>query len=336
VKAWLLDEIGRGLSGLRLGEIPDPTPGEGEALVRVHLAGLNPADRYLSEGQYPAKPALPHILGRDGIGVIERLGPGTDASGFKVGDKVTIVRSEVGVSRRGTFAQRVAVPVESLVHPPKGWSDEEAGGPTLVYLTAYQAITQWMGDATPLPKEALVLVTGASGGVGVASVQLAKAMGHTVIGLSRDPEKSRRVRELGAVATFDPNDPDWVKKLKQQFSPRRVYLAIDNVGGPLFSQVIETLGDRGRVSVVGRLAGPVPNFNTSTLIFRRLRIGGVAVGAYTPAESRAAWDAIVALLARTNARPIVDSVFPFEKLPDAFERLHQGPMGKVLLRVAPT
>src|SRR4051794_22085707 len=88
MKAWLLDEIGRGVDGLRVGEIPEPVPAPGEALVRVQLAGLNPADRYLSEGQYPARPTLPHILGRDGIGVIERLGPGAESSGLKVGDKV--------------------------------------------------------------------------------------------------------------------------------------------------------------------------------------------------------------------------------------------------------
>lgn len=84
---------------------------------------------------------------------------------------------------------------------------------------------------------------------------------------------------------------------------------------------------------MGRLAGPVPNFNTAALFFRRLRLGGVAVGAYTNAESRDAWRDVLELLARTGARPLVDEVFPFDKLPQAFERLAQGPLGKVLVRV---
>jgi len=177
-----------------------------------------------------------------------------------------------------------------------------------------------------------VLVTGASGGVGVASVQLAAAMGHTVIGLSRSAEKSRQIEQLGASATYNPQDTQWRQALKAKLAPRRVDIAIDNVGGKLLPEVIDTLGENGRVSLVGRLAGPVPNFNTATLFFRRLRMGGVAVGAYSNSESRAAWGEVVRLLGSTAARPLVDSVFPFEELPKAFDQLARGPMGKVLLR----
>ena len=171
-------------------------------------------------------------------------------------------------------------------------------------------------------------------GVGVATIHLARALGHTVIGLSRDPGKAKKLREIGADATFDPNDVEWRKKLKDMLGKRRVDLVVENIGGQLFADCIDTLGDRGRVSVVGRLAGPVPNFNTASLIFRRVRIGGVQVGAYTNAETRAAWEQIVALLAESGAKPIVDSVFPFDQLKQGFARLAEGPMGKVLLRVA--
>jgi NADPH:quinone reductase len=329
MKAWLLKDFA-GLGALQFGEVPDPTPASGEVLLRVMFAGLNPADRYLSEGQYPAKPPLPHILGRDGIGIVERLGAGVTQ--FTVGDKATILRSEIGVTRAGTFAEKVAVPVESLVHPPPDWSDEQAAGATLVYLTALQAISQWTDP--PLPKECVTLITGASGGVGVASLHLANASGHRVIGLSRSPDKSKKLIELGAEAIFNPQDKDWPAKLKDYLNGKRVDLAIDNIGGELFNQVIDTLGNRGRVSSVGRLAGPVPHFNTASLFFRRLRIGGVHVGAYTPAESRRVWDEVLKLLGKTGAKPLVDQIFPFDKLIDAFERLRSGPMGKVLLRVS--
>ena len=124
-------------------------------------------------------------------------------------------------------------------------------------------------------------MTGASGGVGVAAVQLAAAMGHKVLALSRSPEKRRRLEQLGATATFNPEDPEWRRAVKTMLAPRRVDLAIDNIGGKLLPEVIDTLGELGRVSLVGRLAGPVPSFNTATLFFRRLRLGGVAVGAWT-------------------------------------------------------
>jgi NADPH2:quinone reductase len=119
--------------------------------------------------------------------------------------------------------------------------------------------------------------------------------------------------------------------LKNAIAPRRVELAVDNIGGSLLPEVIDSLGNNGKVSLVGRLAGPVPSFNTATLFFRRIRMGGVAVGAYAPAESQAAWKAVLALLAQTGARPVVDTVLPFEQLQGAFARLEAGPMGKVLL-----
>jgi NADPH:quinone reductase len=325
MKAWLLDRL-EGISHLRLADAPDPRAGPDEVVMKVHFAALNPADRYLAQGEYPAKPPLPHILGRDGLGTIIELGP--EVTGLRVGDRRAILRGDVGVSRAGTFAERVAVPVESLVDVPVGWSEQEASGATLVYLTAYQALTQW-GELPPL----VVLITGASGGVGIASLQLGQILGHTVAALSRSASKREQLRAMGAAIALDPEDPQWTSQLKQQLQGRRVGLAIDNIGGSLFSQAIEALGKDGKVSVVGRLAGPVPQFNTASLFFRRLKIGGVAVGAYTNAESRAAWARVVALMAKAGARPLVDQVFPFEELPRAFERLAQGPMGKVLVKV---
>jgi NADPH2:quinone reductase len=320
----------KGIGGLRLADVPDPIPQPDEVLLQVHYAALNPADRYLAENLYPAKPRLPHILGRDGMGTVVEVGSG--AGDVRVGDRRAILRGELGGKRPGTFAQRVAVPARDLVEVPAGWSELEAAGVTLVYLTAYQALTMW----GPLPPSAVVLVTGASGGVGVATVQLAAALGHKVLGLSRNPEKSRRLEQLGATATFNPEDPKWRLAVKTLLAPRRVDLAIDSIGGKLLPEVIDTLGEHGRVSVVGRLAGPVPSFNTATLFFRRIRLGGVAVSAWTNAETRAAWPQVVNLLARAGARPQVDKVFPFDQLPQAFERLAQGPMGKVLLAVQPS
>jgi NADPH2:quinone reductase len=319
----------KGIAGLRLAEAPDPVPQPEEVILEVHYAALNPADAYLAENLYPAKPRLPHILGRDGVGTV--IGVGSGVSDIRVGDRRAILRSEVGINQPGTFAQRVAVPAQSLVKIPEGWSEPEAAGATLVYLTAYQALTMW----GPLPASAVVLVTGASGGVGVAAVQLAAAMGYKVVALSRSAEKSRRLEQLGAAFTFNPEDPKWSLTLKSALEPRRVDLAIDNIGGKLLPMVISTLGDLGRVSLVGRLAGPVPSFNTATLFFRRNRLGGVAASAYSNAESHAIWQEILKLLARAGTRPQVDKIFPFDQLPQAFGRLAEGPMGKVLVAVNP-
>lgn len=327
MKAWLIDNFEHGTDQLRIATVMDPSPEPGEVVVQIRYAALNPADRYLAEGQYPAKPSLPHILGRDGIGEVIEIGP--DVHDFRVGQKVVILRSEIGVSRPGTFADRVAVPTASLVSPPSGWSEEEAAAAPLVYLTAYQALSTW-GE---LPHGSVVLITGASGGVGVASIQLARGFGYTTIALSRSQEKRDHLERIGADHAIDPTNPDWRKTLKQLLGKRRVDLAVDNIGGELFNQVLEVMGEHGRISCVGALAGPVPRFNTASLFFRRLRVGGVAVGAYTPQESQAAWKKVLDLLNRTGARPLIDEVFPFEQLPQAFKKLKAGPMGKVLLAV---
>ena len=328
MKAWIIERL-EGIEKARLTEVADPVPAAGEVVLRLTRAALNPADRYLAEGQYPAKPPLPHILGRDGSGTVVSCGAG--AQDHLLGQRRAILPGGMGVSRWGTFAELVAVPAESLLEIPGGWSEEQAGSASLVYVTAFQALTQW----EDLPVESVVLVTGASGGVGVASTQLGVAMGYTVIGLSRGSEKHAALRSLGAALLLDPADAQWHKTLGEFLGKRKVNLAIDNVGGPLFNQLIATLGNRGRISVVGRLAGEVPQFNTATLLFRRLRIGGVAVGAYTNQESRQAWKSSLDLLNKTAARPLIDHVFPFDQLPAAFVRLTQGPMGKVLIRCNP-
>jgi NADPH2:quinone reductase len=325
MKAWLLDDL-NGIERMRMGDVAEPVAGAGEIVINLEYAGLNPADRYLAKGEYPGKPKMPHVLGRDGVGIVAATGAGV--RGYSVGQRVLILRGETGVSRWGTFAEQVAVSTESIALPPAGWTVQESAGASLVYLTAYQALTQW-GELSP----GVVLITGASGGVGVAGVQLAKALGHTVVALSRSAEKQAKLRELGADYTIDPSDAGWPAKLKMTLGTRRVDLAIDNIGGAMLGQVIETLGNWGKVSVVGRLAGPVPQFNTASLFFRRIRVGGVAVGSYTPAEARAAWDAVVGLLAKAGDRPIVDRVFPFDQILRAFDRLAAGPMGKVLVKI---
>lgn len=325
--AWLLDSYS-GVESLRLGEVEQPRPGAGEVLLRIRFAALNPADAFLAQGMYPAKPPMPHVLGRDGVGEVVAVGP--DVSGVRQGDVVGILRCNVGVETWGTLAEFTAVPAASVAPVPAGWRMEEMAAAPLVFLTAMQALTQWSDPPAPPKNGSVLLVTGASGGVGVASVLLGRSMGLTVVALSRSPEKRGRLRELGADFAMDPEDPD----LRKAIAPRKVDLAVDNVGGALFNQVMAMLGYGGRISVVGRSGGPVPEFNTASLFFRRNRIGGVAVGDYTPESARVAWKDIVARLSAMGRRPVIDHIFPFREVKAAFERLAQGPMGKVLVEVA--
>jgi NADPH2:quinone reductase len=321
-----------GIEKLRLGEVADPQPGPGQVLLRVRLAALNPADAFLAQAMYPARPPLPHILGRDGVGDVVALGPGVDNE--LRGQTVGILRCSVGVEVWGTFAERVVVPAASIAPVPRGWSLEEMAGAPLVFLTALQALTQWTDPPSPPRAGSVLLVTGASGGVGVASILLGISMNLTVVALSRDAEKGAKLKALGADFVFTPEDENLHDAVMTAIAPKKVNLAVDNVGGALFTDVVAMLGRGGCISVVGRSGGVVPEFNTATLLFRKNRIGGVSVGDYTPEEARAAWTQIINRLHAIGKRPVVDRVFRFEDVKAAFARLAQGPMGKVLVRVA--
>ena len=321
-----------GVEKLRLGEVADPQPGPAEVLLRVKYAALNPADAFLARGMYPARPPLPHILGRDGVGEVMAVGPGVE--NLRVGNTVGILRCQVGVETWGTLADQVVVPAESVAPVPPAWSLEEMAAAPLVFLTAWQALTQWSDPPAPPPAWSVLLVTGASGGVGVASVLLGKSMDLIVVALSRSADKRATLRTLGADFVFDPGDGNLRKAVLASISPKHVDLAVDNVGGALFNQVIAMLGYGGRISVVGRSGGTVPEFNTAGLFFRRNRIGGVSVGDYSAHAAHTAWKQILERLEVTGRRPVVDSTFPFEEVKRGFARLAQGPMGKVLVRVA--
>ncbi|MBV9769657.1 MAG: zinc-binding dehydrogenase [Bryobacterales bacterium] len=332
MRAWFLDSYD-GVENLRLGDAPDPQPGPNQVLLRVRFAALNPADAFLAQAMYPAKPALPHVLGRDGVGDV--IAVGTGVSNVRVGDTAGIIRCDVGVDIWGTLADKVVVSAASVAPPPSGWSLEQTAGAPLVYLTAWQALTQWSDPPAPPPAGSVLLVTGASGGVGTASVQLGKSMGLTIVALSRSTEKAEKLRAMGAEFVFNPADPNLRKSVMNAIAPGKVDIAVDNIGGALFNQIIAMLGQGGRISVVGRSAGEVPNFNTASLFFRRNRLGGVAVSDFTPEQGQAAWKEITARLNATGQKPIVDHVFAFEDVKKAFARLAEGPMGKVLVRVAP-
>jgi len=315
MRAWLMDGY-EGIEKLRLAEAEDPRPGPGEVLLRVRYAALNPADAFLARGMYPAKPRFPHILGRDAVGEVVAAGPGVEWPA--VGESVGILRCDVGVSVRGTLAELVVTKAASVAPIPAGWSAEEMAGAPLVFLTAWQALTQWTEPNAPPSPGSVLLVTGASGGVGVASLLLGKSMGLTVVALSRSGSKGEKLKELGADAVFSPEDRDLRTKVAAAIAPRKVDLAVDNVGGVLFAQVVAMLGYGGKISVVGRSAGPVPEFNTGTLFFRRNRIGGVAVADYTPEAAQKVWKEMVRRLAESGGRPVVDRVFPFEEVVSAF------------------
>ena len=326
MRAWRFHDFGD-IANYGIEDVAEPEPGDGEVLIRLRYASLNPADRLLIEGKYPGAGDLPLTVGRDGSGTVEKSGEG---SRFKAGDEVIVLRSEIGITRQGTLAEFVAAPESVVAHLPKGWTMEEGAAAPLVYLTAWKALVVQGG----LRKGQSVLVTGASGGVGIASVQLAKALGAKVIALSRSEEKRRRLEELGADAALDDGASDLSQKVRAALGGKGPDVVIENLGGARLDQHIGIANLNARVMVIGLLAGRISEINLGQVLFKQVRIEGLHVGKLVPTQAQDAWRRIVDTLGAAGARPIVDKIFPMGQVQEAFEHLAGEHMGKVLVEVA--
>lgn len=326
MRAWRFHSFD-GLKAMTLDETPVPEPAAGEALVRVAYAALNPADNFLMQGKYPRPGKPPYSVGRDGCGVVEAVGEGCSIA---TGAQVIVLRSDVGVSRPGTLAEYVCVPEASLAPLPAGWSAQEGAAGPLVHLTAWQALV----DRGGLQAGQTVLINGASGGVGSAAIVQAKALGAKVVALSGSKLKWPTLTGLGADVIVDSRAEDCEKQVKEALGGGRVDLVIENLGGRYLQQSVNLVGVNGRICVIGLLAGFTSEIVLGHLIFKCVSIHGLNVGAYTPPESQAAWAKIVALLDKAGQRPLIDSSFPFEQCHEAFARLAEGPVGKVVLAVS--
>ncbi len=303
-------------------------PGQPEqVLIKVRAVGLNPADNYQIEGRYPGGPRPPFIAGRDAFGVVVQ----GDAKGiWKPGDEVVVLQSSTTNLEHGTLCDQQWIAAENLARKPAGWSDAEAAAAPLVYQTAWKALVDIGGLQPGQP----VVITGASGGVGLAAVQLARAYGATVVALSRSTEKQQRLLELGAHFVFSPEAPHLKEQIFEALKVKGVSLVVETVGGPLLSSALHLLGIHGRVSVLGVLAGVECNISIPALMFKRASIHGVLVTDDSPAKAQAAWKRIVELLNSSQVRPIIDDRFSLEDVPAAFEKLRGNVFGKVVVQIA--
>lgn len=326
MRAWRFHEFGD-IGNYLLEDAPMPECGPDEVLIKLEHAALNPADRLLIEGKYPGAGELPLIVGRDGSGVIETAPPD---SGFQPGDRVVVLRSEIGITRQGTLAEYVAAPSEVLAPLPEGWSFEEGAAAPLVYLTAWKALVTQGG----LSAGESILVTGATGGVGIASIQLGKALGARVVALSRSPDKRERLLELGVDAALDDGAPDLDKAIVEACGGKGPDIVIEHLGGPRLREHVAMANLNGRIMVIGLLAGRTAEIDLGPVLFKQVRIEGVHVGKYAPAEARESWVNIVAALNTHKARPLIDRVFAMEDVHAAFAHLAGGHLGKVLVHVA--
>ena len=326
MRTWRFHEPGD-IRNLILEETDKPVPGPDEALVTIHCAALNPADRYLVQGQYPRSGTPPFTPGRDGAGII--LQPASGGR-FKAGDKVCILGGLTGVSRPGTLAEYCPVPEGWLAPVPANWTFEQAAAAPLVHLTAWRALVICGG----LTGADTVLITGASGGVGTAAIFLAKARGARVIALSRSKSKRKTLEAMGADYTLDSGSPSLEQEVRQAAGEKPVSLILDTLGGPFLEKCARIIAAHGRILVVGLLADLKSEITLGLLIHKNLRLQGLSVSAFTPNEIQDAWVSILECYENSSKRPLISRIFPMEDVQDAFGHLHAGPLGKVVIRIS--
>jgi NADPH:quinone reductase len=321
MRALRLEEL-EGPEGLKLVDLPEPVS-EDQVLIDVVAAGVSFPDLLLTRGMYQMKPPLPFVPGVEVAGVV-RSAP--EGAGVKAGDRV------MAFTMLGGWAEVVAAPPNMTFRVPEGWSFEAAAGTVMNYHTAHFALHR----RGRLRAGETVLVHGAAGGVGTATIQVARGSGARVLAVVSSEEKAEVARSAGADLAFLSSGP-WVQQVKDATQGRGVDVVMDPVGGDIFDQSLKCLAPEGRLLVVGFAGGSIPEVKVNRLLLRNVDVVGVAWGAFLlqePSLSAEIAQELEALAAKGFVEPVVGSVYPLEEAVQALRELaSRKATGKVVLRV---
>jgi len=323
MKALICPSLGPA-DNLKVMEVEAPTPGEGEALIEIAYAGLNFFDLLIIEGKYQVRPKPPFSPGGEFSGRVAALGPGT--KGFQVGDRV------MGVCSYGAAAERIAVPAARLAKIPDGLALDKAAGLSVAYGTSLHALKQ-RGE---MKAGETLLVLGASGGVGLAAVEIGKAMGAKVIAGASSEEKLAFARAHGASETINTATDDLRARLKE-IAPKGVDVVYDPVGGALTESALRSLAWKGRLLVIGFASGEIPRPPLNIPLLKGCDIRGVYWGEFTSREPDAHLENMGQLMdwAKSGVLSVhIHAAYPLEDFSKAFEAISKRQtLGKTLLRL---
>jgi NADPH2:quinone reductase len=318
MKAIRVHEFG-GPEVLRLEEVPTPHPGPGQVLIRMRAIGVNPVETYIRAGTYAHKPALPYTPGNDGAGVVEQIGD--SVTDFKSGDRVYTAGS-----LSGTYAEFALCKTEQVHRLPANVSFAQGAAMGTPYATAYRGLFQ-RADAKP---GETVLVHGASGGVGTAAVQLARARGLRVFGTAGSDEGRKLAREQGAHDVFDHRAPDQFEQIMKATSGRGVDVIVELLANVNLGKDLTILAKGGRVAIIGS-RGRV-EINPRDAMQRDVDLRGMAMPNTSPAELASIHAALVAGLENGTLRPVIGKEFPLAEAAQAHRAVMEpGASGKIVL-----
>ncbi|WP_375000710.1 NADPH:quinone oxidoreductase family protein [Aeromicrobium sp. CTD01-1L150] len=307
-----------GPDAVEVQEVPDPTPGDGQVLIRVHAAGVAFPEVLQTRGLYQLKPELPFVPGAEVAGEVVSA---PDGSGLAAGDRVT------ALPLIGGFAELAVADVDSVFALPDSVSYEVGSALPFNYLTAYFALI----ERGRLAKGESVLVHGAAGGVGTAAIQVAKAFGAgRVVAVTSTPEKGAVALDAGADEFLLADG--FLDSVK---ASGKVDVVVDPVGGDRFTDSLRSLNEDGRLLVIGFTAGQIPEVKVNRLLLNNISVVGVGWGAYAlgrPGHVRREWEAVADHVASGALTPPIGATFTLEETAEALKTIDERrATGKVLL-----
>jgi NADPH2:quinone reductase len=326
MKAILVHELGSVDNG-KLVEISDPTPGPGEVLIEVHAAPVNYVDIVQITGKYQFKPNLPYTPGKGPAGIVRGLGEGV--TGFAIGDRV------IGMNEHSGFAQLIVVAQNDVYRLPDQLSFVDAGAMSLGFDTSWMALRE---RARIKPGDT-VLVLGATGAVGNAAVQLAKAMGaKVVLGAVTSPDKFAAVKAAGADAMVDLSRPNIRESLREQVfaatANHGADIIIDPIGGEIFDAAMRSIAWRGRVVILGFAAGGIPQLKVNYLMLKNCEVSGMQISDYrrrTPELMQQCFDEIFRFVVDGKIKAPPSQTMPLADYATAMHMIEQRQTSKRLV-----
>jgi len=301
----------------------DPVAGPGQAVIRVHAAGVNFPDALVIQNKYQSAPVLPFIPGSECAGVVESVGQGVES--VKVGDRV------IALTQSGAFAEKVSAPADALTPLPEGVDFATGAAFLLTYGTAYHALA----DRGALRQGETLLVLGASGGVGIAAIEIGKALGARVIAGASSAEKRDICREHGADEVIDYAAEELKPVLARLTRGKGVDVVFDPVGGPFTEAALRNCAWRGRHLVIGFANGDIPRVPANLTLLKGCALIGVFWGRYVKAEP-AAWasdlETLFSWLREGRLRPHVAQRYPLARGAQALTALlARKALGKLVI-----
>lgn len=317
-------EGGRGPSGtLKIGERPDPTPGPGEVVIRVRAAGVNRPDLLQREGRYPPPPGAPEVLGLEAAGEVEAVGDGV--ARWRIGDRVCALLGG------GGYAEKAVVDARHLLPKPDGVDFVQAAALPETVFTVFANVF----EAGGLKAGETLLVHGATSGIGVTAIQMARAAGARVIATSRGADKAAAARALGADASLDARTDDLAAEIA---AAGGADVVLDMIGRDYAELNLNSLKAGGRWVVIASLTGPQVEMDLQRIMLKRLTLTGSTLRS-RPADEKARLAAAVEATAwpwvRSGlVRPPIHAAFPLERAADAHAALEAGDhIGKIVLTI---